>query len=168
MKKRYFISFVCVFYTLAMLLSSTAFAVAKIGRGPTSLAYSSCLPIILGGTLFIEIAIIVLFTDIKTTGRIALAVVLANLASFIIMRIPLGLRRHGLVFVGPLMYNTRPINWLILCCAYVVSMGFEILFAWIFLREHTKNIRWLISIVAITKTLTFTATTIIEIVLISS
>lgn len=168
MKKRNFLSFACVLFAFVMLFSTSVFAVTKTGLKTEPFYYSKCLPLIFGGTLLIEAIIIILFSDIKRLVNVSFAVFVANIASFVVIRLSLGILRHGVFYVGLLMKELTIKNLFVVFCCLAVSLVIELPIVWKMLKDFTKKTKWLLFVTVIANVVSLAATCAVDLMLSNS
>lgn len=129
--------------TVLIMLLSLSTTVSAYSTAKVTLIlhdYSSYFPMIVGGMLIIEGAMILLLTDVKRIVNVSFAVLVANLASFILPRIGLGLLRNDFFYSGMITQGLISSNIIAAAAYFVVSLIIELPILYFMLRVFTKKI----------------------------
>ena len=161
MRKYNFISAACVFGVFTAVFSTNAYA-ASFYIDPQTFSYAKVMPIVIGIALVIEPLIIMLFSKVRRIVNVSFAVLLANVASFLIIRVFLGALRHKFFYSGPLINGTSLTDWLVPGLCFVVTLGVELPIIWFSLKPFTPQKTRLIWCAAAANTVSFIVVTVFE------
>lgn len=160
MRKISFISFFAAVSALIFSLTTTVYAATATGTG--TFDYSKYLPIVVGGTLIVEALIIILLSDIKRIVNVSFAVLVANIVSFFVIRIGLGVLRHETFYKGMITQGVISSNWIAAFIFLCVSLVTELPILYFMLRVFTKKTTRLMIIATVANILTVAATAVVE------
>ena len=129
---------------------------------PIPFDYSKHFPLIVGGMLVIEGIIILLLTDIKRIVNVSFAVLVANVASFVLTRFAIGFLRHETFYKGMITQGLISSNIIAAGAYLVVSLIIELPILYFMLRVFTEKIVRLMLVAAAANVVTTVALTIVE------
>ncbi len=157
MKKRSFILFATVFAVFSSIFTTTAGAIS-LYFDPDTFSYSKVLPLIVGISLVIEALVVLLLSKVRKIVNVSFAVFVANAASFVAVRLFLGLLRQKLFYSGMLMSENTMSNWIMLGVCLVISAAIEIPIIYFLLKRFTPKIQWVALSAVVANILSFIAT----------
>ena len=164
MNKRSIILFACIFAVFSSVFSTTV-AATPFNLDPETFSYSKVLPVVAGGTLVIEALTIMFFSKIRRIVNVSFAVLVANVVSFLAIRLLIGLFQHKAFYTGMLMNGNNSTSWLIFALCFIVSLLLEIPIIWLSLRPFTPKKQRLIWSAVIANTISFIATAAFDLLL---
>ena len=145
MKRHSIIATPLTILTLIFTLNTTAFAYSHMKVAPIPFDYTKYFPLIVGGMLVIEGIMILLLTDIKRIVNVSFAVLVANVASFALTRIGIGLLRHEVFYKGMITQGLISSNIIAGAAYLVVSLIIELPILYFMLRVFTpKKVRLMV------------------------
>ena len=145
MKKHSIIATSLSVLTLLITLNTTAIAYTQMKVDPIPFDYSKYFPLIVGGMLIIEGAIILLLTDVKRIVNVSFAVLVANLASFSLTRLGIGLLKHEVFYKGMITQGLISSNIIAGAAYLVASLIIELPILYFMLRVFTpKKVRLMV------------------------
>lgn len=162
MKKLNILSITLTILTILFSLNTTVSAYSTAKVTPVLHDYSSYFPIIVGGMLIIEGVMILLLTDIKRIVNVSFAVLVANIASFVLPRISLGLLKHGVFYKGMITQGLIS-SYIFAAVAFLAaSLIIELPILYFMLRVFTKKRVRLMLVAAAANVVTTVAFTFFE------
>lgn len=162
MKKHNIIATFLTTLTLLLTLNSTASAYTSARINLILQNYSSYFPMIVGGMLVIEVIMIMLLTDVKRIVNVSFAVLVANVASFVLPRIALGLLKHDFFYQGMITQGLISSNIIAGVAYLVVSLIIELPILYFMLRVFTPKKVRLMVVAAAANVVTTVAFTVVE------
>ncbi|MBQ7504529.1 MAG: hypothetical protein IJT79_04355 [Ruminococcus sp.] len=162
MKKHNIIATFLTTLTLLLTLNSTASAYTSARINLILQNYSSYFPMIVGGMLVIEVIMIMLLTDVKRIVNVSFAVLVANVASFVLPRLGIGLLRHEVFFKGMITQGLISSNIIAGVAYLVVSLIIELPILYFMLRVFTPKKVRLMVVAAAANVVTTVAFTVVE------
>lgn len=168
MKKRNLFSGLAVFTILSVAMTTTCYAASIFNETMDTFSYSRYLPIVVGGTMLIEAAVILLMSDIKRIVNVSYTVFVANIASFFIPRFVWGVAHKHVFFSDIFVFDSSPDKWLAAAILLGVSLVIELPIVYFMLRIFTQKIARLLLSAAAANVITSLATVLFEIYLYNS
>lgn len=162
MKKHNIIATFLTTLTLLLTLNSTASAYTSARINLILQNYSSYFPMIVGGMLVIEVIMIMLLTDVKRIVNVSFAVLVANVASFVLPRIALGLLKYDFFYQGMITQGLISSNIIAGVAYLVVSLIIELPILYFMLRVFTPKKVRLMVVAAAANVVTTVAFTVVE------
>ena len=166
MKKHFFISIACVFAVFTAFFSTNAYAFSIFNINTDSFSYSKFLPVVVGGTFLIEAVIIMLVTKIRRIVNVSFSVLIANIASFLVIRILLGVLMHKFFYSEMLINGTSMIDWLIFGLCFVITLAIELPIIWFSLKPFTPKKKILVLSAVSANIVSFIAIAVFELYLV--